>query len=122
MTQPTQTRHPWRAVYRTVVAAIPGVVTLLYLLPDIAREAGIAQVGWVTAALGVTAAITRVLAMPAVEAWLHRHAPDLAAQPASVPAAVNIDSYVRTGYTPDAAATASFEHRRDDPPTGTPVA
>jgi hypothetical protein len=81
MTQPTQTRHPWRAVTRTVVAAIPAAIGLLILLPDIARQAGIAQVGWVAGALTVVAAITRVLAMPAVNEFLRRHVPGLAAQP-----------------------------------------
>lgn len=85
MTQPTQVRHPWRAVLRTLVAAAPAAIGLLYLLPDIARQAGIAQVGWVTAALTVVAAITRVLAMPAVNGWLHRNVPSLAAQPAAPP-------------------------------------
>lgn len=82
MTQPTQSKHPWRATARTVIAALVPIVALLPLLPDIAREAGIAQVGWVAGILAVAAAITRVLAMPAVNEWLHRHLPDLAAQPA----------------------------------------
>lgn len=130
MTQPTQTRHPWRAVYRTVVAAIPGALTLLYLLPAIAREAGIAQVGWVAAALTVTAAITRVLAMPAVEVWLHKHLPDLAARP---PLATGgpvsggrphiVGNGDREALVP--TTTARFDLGRypdDPPPTGVPVA
>jgi hypothetical protein len=115
MTQPTQTRHPWRAVYRTVVAALPAAVGLLYLLPDMAREAGIAQVGWVAAALGVTAGITRVLAMPAVNDWLHRHLPDLAAQPAP-PTTVTFDgSGILAGLRERVAQGGSPPDVGDDP-------
>jgi hypothetical protein len=75
MSQPTpapstQTRHPWRAAVRTVAAVIVG---LPFLLPETAHEAGISTLPCVVTVLGVTGAITRVLAMPQVEAWLHEH-------------------------------------------------
>ncbi len=74
----TQSRHPWRATARTVVQAILG---LMVLLPLIAEAAGIAAVPWVAAALGVVAAVTRVLALPQVDAWLRRWLPWLATAP-----------------------------------------
>lgn len=74
----TQSRHPWRATARTVVQAILGLVVLL---PLIAEAAGIAAVPWVAAALGVVAAVTRVLALPQVDAWLRRWLPWLATSP-----------------------------------------
>jgi hypothetical protein len=66
----TQTRHPWRATVRTVLAAVVG---LLPLLPSIAGELGVSAIPWVISLLAVTGAVTRVLAMPQVEAWLHQH-------------------------------------------------
>jgi hypothetical protein len=76
---PTQTRHPWRATARTVFAASVG---LLPLLPTIVDQLGLATVPWVVSLLAVTGAITRVLAIPAVDAWLSEHARGLlAAQP-----------------------------------------
>lgn len=78
MTQPTQTRHPWRATVRTVFAA---GVALLSLLPVIAVTAHVEAVPAVTQVLGVTGAITRVLAIPGVDEWLRRFVPWLAAEP-----------------------------------------
>jgi hypothetical protein len=70
MVPATQTRHPWRATVRTVAAAVVG---LLPLLPSIADQLGLATVPAVVTVLAVTGAVTRVLAMPAVEEWLHDH-------------------------------------------------
>lgn len=81
MTQPTQARHPGRAVYRTIVAVGVPALALLPLLPLIADTLHLTDVGWVVAVLGAAAGITRVLALPGVEAWMHKHLPDLAAQP-----------------------------------------
>lgn len=75
---PTQTRHPWRATVRTVFAAIIGI---LPLLPFIADELGVATVPWVAGALAVIGGVTRVLAMPAVNAWLTQYLPFLGASP-----------------------------------------
>jgi hypothetical protein len=60
---PTQTVHPWRATVRTVLAALP-------LLPIIAVALGVDTVPWVAAAIGFVAGITRVIAIPEVNAWL----------------------------------------------------
>lgn len=72
----TQTRRPWQAVLRTSVAAILG---LLPILPIIADALDIETVPVVASTLAVTAAVTRVLAVPEVERWMRRWAPALAA-------------------------------------------
>ena len=82
VTPATQTRHPWRATLRTLVAAAVGV---LPLLPEILGGLHIGTAGTAGQFLVVTAGITRLLARPDVERWLHEYAPWLAAQPAPVP-------------------------------------
>ena len=77
----TQAQHPWAAVRRTLLAAFGFIIVMLPLAPEIARQAGIASVPWVVGALAVTAAITRVLAIPGVETWMREHLPSLAAAP-----------------------------------------
>ncbi len=75
---PTQTRHPWRATARTVAAATVG---LLSLLPWLAATAHVDTVPAVAQVLAVTGLITRILAYPAVDAWVRRYVPWLAASP-----------------------------------------
>jgi hypothetical protein len=75
---PTQTRHPWRATIRTVLAA---GVALASLLPDVALVAHVDTVPAVAQVLGVAGIVTRILAMRSVEAFLRRFAPWLAAAP-----------------------------------------
>ena len=77
----TQASFPWAAVRRTILAVLGFIVVMAPLAPDIAREAGVATLPWVVGALAVAAAITRVLAIPGVEAWLREHLPQLAAAP-----------------------------------------
>lgn len=72
----TQSRRPWHAVLRTSVAALLG---LLPVLPIIADALDVETVPVVASTLAVTAAVTRVLAVPQVEVWLRRWAPALAA-------------------------------------------
>lgn len=74
----TQSKHPTRAVIRTVVAA---TVALLPILPTLVEKLGIVTVPWVAGILVGTGAITRVLAMPQMEEWLHEYGPWLSAQP-----------------------------------------
>jgi len=74
----TQSEHPWRATARTIFAA---VVALLSLLPVIAATAGLSTEAAVVQLLAVTGAVTRVLALPGVNAWLERFVPWLAAAP-----------------------------------------
>jgi len=78
MEKATQTRHPWRATVRTVLAALVGVVIIL---PEVVEAAGIGHIGWAAAAVAVAGAVTRVLAVPAVDAWLRQYLPWLAAEP-----------------------------------------
>jgi hypothetical protein len=79
----TQIRHPWRAVIRTVAAA---VIALIPVLPPIIDSLGVATVPWVASGLIVIGAVTRVLALRQVETWLRQWAPALAAAPPPVPA------------------------------------
>ena len=64
---------------RTVVAA---TVALLPILPTLVEKLGIGTVPWVAGILAGAGAITRVLAMPQMEEWLHEYVPWLSAQPA----------------------------------------
>lgn len=75
----TQTKHPWRAVARTVFAAAVGGLSLL---PEVAAAAHIGTVPTVVQVLTVSGAVTRVLALPGVNAWLGTYVPWLAASPA----------------------------------------
>ncbi|TDC01864.1 hypothetical protein E1091_02010 [Micromonospora fluostatini] len=75
---PTQTRHPWRATVRTAFAATVGALSLI---PVAAATAGIDTVPAVTQAVVVAGAITRVLALPGVDAWLRVYVPWLASEP-----------------------------------------
>lgn len=84
MVEATQVRHPWRATLRTVIA---GAVAALPLLPEIAAGLHLGTGGTVGQFLVITAAATRLLARPGVEAWLHQYAPWLAAQPVTAFAA-----------------------------------
>lgn len=77
---PTQTRHPWRATARTVFAAVLGALSLL---PTVAVAAGIDAVPLVAQAVAVSAAATRVMALPGVDAWLRTYVPWLASSPTS---------------------------------------
>jgi hypothetical protein len=81
MAEATQVRHPWRATLRTAVA---GLVAVLPLLPEAAADLHLGTGGTIGQTLAIAAAITRLLARPDVEAWLHRFAPWLAAQPVPV--------------------------------------
>ena len=76
--------HGWRRTVRTIFAVL---VALAAIAPLIYRAAALAEpedaTGWLAAVLGVAAAITRVMALPAVEAFLQRFAPWLAAEAGS---------------------------------------
>jgi len=72
---PTQTRYPWRATLRTVAAAAVGALSLI---PVVVATAGLSTVPAVAQVVAVAGAITRVLAVPAVDAWLHTYLPWLA--------------------------------------------
>lgn len=72
----TQAAHPWRATTRTVFAALIGLASMWALIVEtLGLDPGIP---WVAASIAVTGAVTRVLALPGVIAWLERYVPWLA--------------------------------------------
>jgi hypothetical protein len=77
---PTQVRHPWRATLRTLVAVL---LALLPLLPEILAGLRLDTTQAGAQTLAVAAAVTRLLASPAVDGWLRQRAPWLAASPRS---------------------------------------
>ena len=73
---PIQSAHPWRATIRTLFQAIIGFAAMWGLIVE---AFGIdTQLPWVAASLAVTAGITRVMSLPAVDDWLSRFIPWLA--------------------------------------------
>jgi hypothetical protein len=79
----TQSKHPWRAVARTVFAAVVSLAAMAPLVYQAATQHDPAQAGgWSAVALAISAGITRVLAVPAVNVFLQRFLPFLAAEPA----------------------------------------
>lgn len=75
---PTQCRHPHRAVARTSIAAALTSVPIIWPIVD--RELGpVWATCAVVAAVAGNALITRILAIPGVEAWLRDMLPALSA-------------------------------------------
>jgi len=72
----TQEAHPWRTTARTAFQLLLG---LAVIIPLVADELD-ASAPWALAVVGVSAAVTRVMALPAVEAFLEAHVPWLAAR------------------------------------------
>lgn len=92
----TQTQRPWRTVVRTVFQAVIALLTLVPLVAtNVYHDAATAPAA-VAQVLAVCAALTRIMAMPQVEAFLQSSGilAWLAADP-SVPPASN-DSDVDT--------------------------
>lgn len=93
----TQSVHPARATFRTFLAVVlPAVLGILVLLPLVAPvlvqwasdnssilppEVTAALVAFATWVAAISSLITRLLAVPGVEAWLRRYVPWLAAAP-----------------------------------------
>lgn len=76
---PTQSQYPWRAVLRTVAAAIVSVAAIWGLIVE---AAGVDATGPVVAlTLAVAGGITRIMAIPQVEVFLKKFAPFLSAEP-----------------------------------------
>lgn len=70
---PTQTVHPWRATLRTTLEWVIGAAAMAPLIYQAITESDpAAATGWAAVALGITAAVTRVAALPAVNALLSR--------------------------------------------------
>ena len=76
--QPTQVKHPLRAVARTVFGALIGAAIIL---PEVVHEMGWDGAAWLSIPLAVGGGITRLLAIPAVNEWLRQYVPFLAAKP-----------------------------------------
>jgi len=73
----TQARHPWRATVRTVFALVVGLASLV---PDVVAAGGFdPDAPAVVRVVAVAGAITRIMALPSVEAFLREFFPWLAA-------------------------------------------
>ena len=86
MTEPTQVRYPWRTVARTVVQILPALaiaVPLVVAAIEGDHPGALGPIG--VGAVAVSAAITRVMAVPAVNDLLSRF--NLGADPAGKHAA-----------------------------------
>lgn len=70
---PTQVRHPWRAAGRTAFQATVGIAAAM---PVIVAETGLPET-WtgVAIALGVSAGLTRVMAIPSVDLLIDQWLP-----------------------------------------------
>lgn len=89
----TQSAHPWRATFRTVVAAVVGFAVLLPLIMPALEAWAVEHAGilpeWVPAVIAgagavvaaVAGLVTRLLVVPGFEAWLREHLGFLAAAP-----------------------------------------
>lgn len=78
----TQTQHPWRATVRTLFQLLPAVAVLVpAVLEAVSNGNPDALPAWSAVALSVSAAVTRVMANPAVEQFLETWLPFLAAEP-----------------------------------------
>lgn len=73
---PTSVAHSWRASGRTIFQALVGFASMWALIVE---ALGLDTTWpWVAASLAVTGGITKVMNLPAVEAWLVRFLPFLA--------------------------------------------
>ena len=73
----TQVRYPWRATARTVFQFIVALAAGWALIVE---ALGVdASAPWLATSLAIAAAITRVMALPVVDALLSRYLPFLAA-------------------------------------------
>lgn len=78
---PTQSIRPWRAVLRTLIVAM---IAMIPFIQSAAVELGINEIPWIAGTLVFMAALQRFLSIPAVELFLQRYAPWLAAAGAYV--------------------------------------
>lgn len=82
--QPTQVRRPWRSTARTIFQSLVGLAVIAPLIAAAIEEAtgyDLEGVPFIAAVLAGAAAVARVMAVPAVEVWLRRFVPWLAAAP-----------------------------------------
>lgn len=72
----TQSAYPWRATVRTAFQAIVGLAALMAMITvDAGTPAALAT------AVAVSASVTRIMAIPAVNGWITAFLPILAAAP-----------------------------------------
>lgn len=76
----TQSAHPWRATIRTVFTAVIALAALAPLIyAAAAQQSPELATGAFAGVLAASGALTRIMAVPGVEAFLQRFAPWLAA-------------------------------------------
>lgn len=79
---PTQVQRPWRATVRTVFQALVSLALLAPLIAEAVEQAtghDLDGVPFVVSVLALSAVVTRVMAIPQVEAWIEAYLPFLAA-------------------------------------------
>ena len=77
--QPTQVKRPWRAVVRTCFQAAVGAASMAPMVYEAATHHDAAQAtGFAATGLAISAGLTRVMAVPAVNVFLARFLPFLA--------------------------------------------
>lgn len=74
--EPTQIRRPWRSTARTIFQA---AIALAAMWALIVAALGLPDWAWVSASVAAAGGITRVMALPEVEAFLRTFVPFLAA-------------------------------------------
>lgn len=74
----TQEKYPWRATVRTLFQAFLALVAMYGV---VAATGGLPSTGFFGGLLGVTAAISRVMQLPAVTDFINTYLPWLAAEP-----------------------------------------
>lgn len=80
VTETSQVRSPWRTALRTAFQALVSLAALAPFAVDAITDGSAAeQTGWVATYLAVSAAVTRLMAVPAVETFLRNYLPFLAA-------------------------------------------
>jgi hypothetical protein len=82
MTTPKPVAYPWRRVARGIFqggVALAAIVPLIYQAAT--NHNPEAAGGLAAVALGISAAVTRVMALPVVEGFLAKYVPFLAATP-----------------------------------------
>lgn len=78
----TQTEHPWRATARTIFAAVvAGAALGPAIFEAVAMGNPEGATGYAALALAICGGITRVMALPGVNAFIERFLPFLAAAP-----------------------------------------
>ena len=86
MTISTQIKHPWRTTVRSAFQAVVAIAPLAAPLYFAATHNDPAlATGIFGAMIAIAAAVTRIMALPGVDAFLTQFVPFLATQPAATP-------------------------------------